>query len=106
MENKRLKRLKFKGIEMTKLPEQFEDKYGTVFKKDTKARDVLNKLLSANIVAVYTADRISYDAKAWFLDWSTEDWYIVNSKLEWIKMSNSEWASLLKVDTKSFKFTS
>ena len=68
---------------------------GDEFQKNTKLRDFLNKLLSADIKSVYTTGK-KYDTTHG-LDWSGEIIILVNAKDEVISMSNSEWASIGKM---------
>jgi len=64
---------------------------GEEFFKNTKIRDFLNKLLSADIKSVYTVSK-KYDTTHG-LDWSGESIILVNAKDEVVYLTNSEWAA-------------
>lgn len=68
---------------------------GDAFQRNTNVRNYLNKLLSADIKAVFTENK-KYDTTH-SLDWSGEVIIIVNAKNEVITMSNSEWAFIGKL---------
>lgn len=65
---------------------------GEEYYKNTKVRDFLNKLLSANIQSVYTVSK-KYELKHG-LDWSGECIILVNAKNEVVYLTNSEWAAI------------
>lgn len=64
---------------------------GEEYYKNTKVRDYINKLLSADLKSVYMVSK-KYDTKSG-LDWSGETIILVNAKNEVVMMTNSEWAS-------------
>lgn len=64
---------------------------GEEYFKNTKIRDFLNKLLSADIKSVYTTGK-KYDTTHG-LDWSGECIILVNAKNEVVYLTNSEWAA-------------
>ncbi|QCW18595.1 hypothetical protein SEPL_477 [Salmonella phage SE_PL] len=65
---------------------------GDEYKKNTKIRDFLNNIFTANIKAVYTVNSKTNIDNGW--DWSGEIVIIVNGKGKVIIMSNSEWSSI------------
>lgn len=69
--------------------------WGDEYQKNTKLRDFLNKLLSADLKSVYTTGK-KYDTTHG-LDWSGEIIIMVNAKDEVLYMSNSEWAAIGKL---------
>lgn len=68
---------------------------GEEYYKNTKVRDYLNKLLSADLKSVYMVEK-KYDTK-FGLDWSGETIIVVNAKNEVVMLTNSEWASFDKL---------
>lgn len=66
--------------------------FGEEFKKNTKIRDFLNNIFTANIKAVYTVDSKTDVNNGW--DWSGETVIIVNGKSKVIIMTNSEWSKI------------
>lgn len=65
---------------------------GEEFHRNTKIKDYLNKLFSANLQAVYTREK-KYDLKYGF-SYDAETVYAVNAKGEVISFTNSEWAGI------------
>ena len=69
---------------------EFEYDCATYY-RNTKIRDYLNKLLSADLKAVFTESK-KYNTSSGNLDWSGEKIIMVNAKSEVCSMQNSEWA--------------
>lgn len=63
----------------------------TVFYKNTKVRDFLNKVLDAGFKAAFTKYK-KYDVSYDKLDYSGEDIYLITSKGKIALLTNSEWA--------------
>lgn len=63
----------------------------TVFYKNTKVRDFLNKTLDAGFKAAFTKHK-KYDVSNGELDYSGEDIYLITSKGKIALLTNSEWA--------------
>lgn len=63
------------------------------FKKDNKARAVLNKTLETNYKFVYRWNRkMSEPWKENNIDWSGEEFYVVTERNKILRFGNSEWA--------------
>ena len=63
------------------------------YKRDTKLRDILNKMLSANIKHVFS--NMSKDSKtSKHVDLGCERILIVNNKGLFVEMWNSEWGAI------------
>lgn len=71
----------------------------TVYYKNTKVRDFLNKVLDAGFKAAFTKYK-TYDVSHDQLDYSGEDIYLVTSKGKIASLSNSEWAFICAVKEK------
>lgn len=66
--------------------------HGTVYYRNTKVRDYLNKVLKAGFKAAFTEDT-KYDLGN-YLDYSGEEIYVVTSTGSVAVFTNSEWASI------------
>lgn len=71
----------------------------TVFYKNTKVRDFLNKVLDAGFKAAFTKYK-KYDVSYDNLDYSGEDIYLITSKGKIALLTNSEWAFVCAVKEK------
>ena len=66
------------------------------FRKDSRAKNTLNKVLGTNFKAVYREVR-EYKQEQWkspTISWDGEDVYILRNDNKVVRMFNSEWSSL------------
>uniref|UniRef100_A0AB39AJZ7 Uncharacterized protein n=1 Tax=Vibrio phage P018-4 TaxID=3229728 RepID=A0AB39AJZ7_9CAUD len=66
------------------------------YRKDSRAKNTLNKVLGANFKAVYREVR-EYKQDQWkspVISWDGEDIYILRSDDKVVRMFNSEWSSI------------
>ena len=84
-----------KTLTTKEVQEQYQDlqefkNNGTVFYRNNKLREYLNKLLGSQIkVAFSTTKKYNFDHG---LDWSGDSFILINHKDEVVEMGNSEWA--------------
>ena len=64
------------------------------FRKDTKLRDVMNKMFSAEIKHAFVSTNTSITVEKDNVDWSGNHIILVNNKGKVVHMMNSEWAHI------------
>lgn len=71
--------------------QEFEYQYYQ-FKRDTKLRDMLNKIFTANIKHAFSRSSVTKNKNN--VDFGSTSFILVNSKGKFVFVTSSEWASI------------
>ena len=71
--------------------QEFEYKYSE-YKRDTKLRDMLNKIFSAEIKHVFSSESVVKIKNG--VDFGSASFILVNSKGKFVFVTSSEWTSI------------
>ena len=71
--------------------QEFEYQYYQ-FKRDTKLRDMLNKIFTANIKHAFSRSNVTKNKNS--VDFGSASFILVNSKGKFVFVTSSEWASI------------